>query len=84
MSDTVRKVSFGDIPGARVLASGLTFLESPRYCNGEIYFSDEATVCACDLQGHTRTVSEVPARMCLGIHVDEHAVYASAPYERTI
>lgn len=85
MASDARKIAFENLPGARVLASGLTFLESPRFSQGEIFYSDGTAVRATDLLGHTRTVAELPTQMCLGVHIgDGGAVYASAPHERHI
>lgn len=85
MGSSVKKIPITDVPGARVLVSGLTFLESPRFAAGEIFYSDGAAVRASDLQGRTRTVAEIPTRMCLGVHVvGDDAVYTSAAYDRVI
>ncbi|MEU9734782.1 SMP-30/gluconolactonase/LRE family protein [Streptomyces sp. NPDC048002] len=78
-------LSLRDLPGARVLAADLSFPESPRFKDGQIFFSDLNRVCAVDLDGHLRVVGEVPTPVALGISLeDDHQVLAAATFDRQI
>ncbi|MFF2324436.1 MULTISPECIES: SMP-30/gluconolactonase/LRE family protein [unclassified Streptomyces] len=82
---TAPRIQLADLPGVRVLADSLGFVESPRFAGGEVYFSDMNAVRAADLKGNVRLVAELPTPLVLGISpAPDGAVYAAAAFDRKI
>lgn len=80
-----RTVRFESLPSARTLADGLSFAESLRVWDEEIYFSDISAVRAVDHSGNVRLVAELPAPVTIGIAVaGDGTVYTAGSLDRRI
>lgn len=81
----MRVVDFDKLDGAKVLADGLQFPESPRFALGEIYFVDGPAVRAVDLRGKQRKIADVPTSLCLGLQIEsDGTIYVGGSFTRQV